>query len=352
MPTLTLPLVGDSPPVMPRDALYEITSRVLDAHSLGEAGRFLQGEARSLAKTHPQSAWVVTFRRLARVSKQGRALYSIFVKGNSKLPFYEFSTLPDFTCPGAGDCLDYCYSFKSWQYPEAWGRQVQNTLLLRFAPETILKAFLALPDTVQVWGLKTYYAQVPQTVWAEDALGTFYRKIVYVRKRRKKRILVGHEPTVLRLYVNGDFSSAADFAFWMEALRAKSAIRAYGYSKSWAIIWDYVRSGGVVPENYVLNLSSGEARQGVTRSQMRKLPFVRGDFLAVKTGYRPKGQKGNIGHSRYQDKNYHRAVREAARAAGLEKVFSCPGDCGACANGRHACGDMRFKDIVIVNGIH
>ena len=35
--------------------------------------------------------------------------------GNGKLPFYCFSSLPGVTCPGAGSCLDWCYSFKAWR---------------------------------------------------------------------------------------------------------------------------------------------------------------------------------------------------------------------------------------------
>ena len=53
--------------------------------------------------------------------------------GNSKLPFLSWSTLPGVNCPGAGDCwLDgtgFCYSPKSWRYPAAFARQLQNTIL-------------------------------------------------------------------------------------------------------------------------------------------------------------------------------------------------------------------------------
>ena len=45
----------------------------------------------------------------------GKLPYNVFKVGNSKLPFLNFSTLPGSTCPGAGECLNYCYSFKSWR---------------------------------------------------------------------------------------------------------------------------------------------------------------------------------------------------------------------------------------------
>ena len=64
--------------------------------------------------------------------------------GNMKLPFYAFSSLPGFDCPGAGACLygdneytpenfgkGWCYSFTGWLYPAAFFRQLQNSLLLR-----------------------------------------------------------------------------------------------------------------------------------------------------------------------------------------------------------------------------
>ena len=60
----------------------------------------------------------------------GKLPFSVFTVGNVKLPFLSFSTLPDVTCPGAGECLDYCYSFKAWRYPSAFFRQVQNTILM------------------------------------------------------------------------------------------------------------------------------------------------------------------------------------------------------------------------------
>ena len=57
--------------------------------------------------------------------------FSIFANGgNSKLPFVSFSTIPGATCPGAGDCLNVCYSFKAWRYPAAFFRQLQNFYLM------------------------------------------------------------------------------------------------------------------------------------------------------------------------------------------------------------------------------
>ena len=117
--------------------------------------------------------------------KRGPA-FSIFrAGGNSKLPFYAFSSLPGFDCPGAGDCLfneagefgkGFCYSFRAWRYPAAFFRQVQNSILIREDRQTLARAFQDIPA-------------------GKDWL------------RR-----------VVRLYVDGDFDSARTFAFWMDQI--------------------------------------------------------------------------------------------------------------------------------------
>ena len=60
--------------------------------------------------------------------------FTIFAKGNGKLPFFSFSAVPVFTCPGMGACESFCYSFKSWRYPCALYRQLLLTCLLYTSP--------------------------------------------------------------------------------------------------------------------------------------------------------------------------------------------------------------------------
>ena len=57
--------------------------------------------------------------------------YTIFTQGNNKLSYLSFSTLPIINCPGASECLTYCYSLKAFRYPGAFFRQCQNTLLMQ-----------------------------------------------------------------------------------------------------------------------------------------------------------------------------------------------------------------------------
>lgn len=223
----------------------------------------------------------------------------IFAKGNAKLPFYAFSALPFATCPGMGACKSFCYSLRSWRTPEPFARQVYNTLLLRFDREAIARAFRKLPYGVTV-----------------------------------------------RLYVDGDFDSLTTIDMWMGLMREREDIQAYGYSKSWDILWAWGQRNEW-PSNYALNISNGGVAQ-VSREAMMSLPITRGQFLAVPV----TGISKRAGHKRYDDPAYHQAVRSSALAMGLGKVFSCPGRCGQCASGEHACGNSAFKGVVIAIGIH
>ena len=105
--------------------------------------------------------------------------YSIFNKsGNKKLPFYTFSTLPLFSCPGMGICAKFCYSLKAWRYPSAFFRQLMNFILLDICPELIENAF--------------------------------------------HKIKLNSD---LRLYVDGDFKNASDLKFWMQLLEQRLDIK-------------------------------------------------------------------------------------------------------------------------------
>jgi len=213
--------------------------------------------------------------------------------GNIKLPFAEFSTLPGYTCPGAGKCLTYCYSYKAWRYPAAFFRQLQNTLIIGSGRYDLIEdAFMAIPRGAH-----------------------------------------------LRLYVNGDIDSLETLEFWFELLTSRPDVRAYGYSKSWDIFLEY---DGEFPTNYVLNISNGSAYDAddSKRNRLKSLPITRGEFIGVPIDHKLSGK--------YGAREYKSAVRESAS----EKGFLCPGRCGECTKTTHACGDMRFSNIPILIGIH
>lgn len=237
--------------------------------------------------------WQRSFDRLSDVFFTGTPRLTIIKSdGNSKLPFYAFSSLPGVTCPGAGECLKFCYSFRAWRYPDAFARQVQNAFLMRFYPDAIKAAFNAMPNGVD-----------------------------------------------FRLYVDGDFSSVSDVTFWFSLLRSRPSIKAYGYSKSFSEILGYV---GEYPINYALNVSSGHTHSDDVVSLIKTLPITRGEFRAVPVGFKVKS-------------NMHgtKVVNDALRIKANERIFPCPGKCGSCTGKGHACGMLdSLKGRVIAIAIH
>lgn len=242
--------------------------------------------------------WQSNFAKLARVLETGNVEYSIFaMSGNSKLPFISFSSLPGVTCPGAGDCLEFCYSFRAWRYPAAFMRQAQNAYLMR---------------------------------WHNDVIIHEFAKLAQSRP----------EGFDFRLYVDGDFANGADVALWMETLKAFPSVRAYGYSKSFAALLGY-GAFNTWPTNYMLNISSGHNASPEMLAYVKALPIVRGEFIAVSIGKKVK----STDHGKPET---NRALREAFKV----KAFTCPGTCGTCTGKGHACGMQALKNIPIIIAMH
>lgn len=222
--------------------------------------------------------------------------------GNSKLPFVAFSALPGIgACPGAGSCLTWCYSFKAWRYPAAFLRQLQNTILL--STESGREYILAALDTAAPASAETAQA--------------------------------------FRLYVDGDFRTAEELRFWMEALKARPWLAAYGYSKSLSEFMALAESGYIFPSNYLLNLSGGHKHGQAIADAIKSLPVYRGEFEAVSIGRKVKS-------SDHGKPETNKALREAYG----KKAFTCPGKCGECTNAQHACGSARFKGVPIIIAVH
>jgi hypothetical protein len=169
----------------------------------------------------------------------------IWQKGNGKLPFLHFSALAGAHCPGAGECLSFCYSLKAWRYPYGFARQFINSVLL------------STPGG---------------------------RAAILASLDKKARAAV-----TVRLYVDGDFNSVETLDFWMTALHARPHIKAYGYSKSFRILLAYE---GAWPENYVLNISSGHNSPAPIVEAVRALPIVRGNFIAAASVAAVKEERG------------------------------------------------------------
>jgi len=229
--------------------------------------------------------------------------FSIFASGgNSKLPFVSFSTIPGATCPGAGDCLDFCYSFKAWRYPTAFFRQLQNFYLMNSKK-------------------------------GRDIIASEFKSL----KLKKGKSFLN-----LRLYVDGDFRNVNDLTFWMNLLFLRPEIKAYGYSKSWKEFLIYDSLNLSFPKNYKLNLSSGSIHDDDVKKRMKKLSCVRGEFVAVEINKEYNSPLGN------RSKEYNKAVRDAING----RSFVCPGLCGSCTPSGHACGSDRFKGVTIAIATH
>lgn len=281
--------------LFPRKAQNRFVKAVLAAPTLAEAIAIIRAKSAEFPET-PAIGWNEALAMVSDGIETGAPRFKVITrKGNKKLRFASFSAIPVFGCPGAGACALFCYSLKAWQYPGAFARQLQNSLLLRFAPELVAQEFRALP---------------------------------------------GH--ITFRLYVDGDFDSLETVDFWFGLLRERSDINVYGYSKSWDIL-----AQREFPANYWLNLSSGARVQKTSVAELLTPPQTRGQFIAVETDYH-----GARGFERYRDKGYHRAVIDAAKSQGIDRPFSCPGTCHTCTKIGPACGIPQFKGRNIVIGIH
>jgi len=254
--------------------------------------------------------------------KNGPLHFSVFAPGgNMKLPFYAFSSLPGFDCPGAGACLygdneytpenfgkGWCYSFTGWRYPAAFFRQLQNSVLLRSKAgrETVANQFHEIPAG-----------------------------------------------RTLRLYVDGDFASLEILRFWLDLCKTRPDLSIYGYSKSWDLFLTLDKQNYSFPANYLLNISSGSRYGDKLKGKILQLDCTRGEFVAV-----PVARK-HIASKAYQDKGnagskeYRTEVLQKLKAMGHEKRFACPGNCGNCiARKEHACGSERMRGVTIAIGIH
>ena len=244
-----------------------------------------------------KKGWQANFAKLEQVMATGLPLYSVFaLNGNSKLPFVSFSSLPGVTCPGAGACLDFCYSFRAWRYPAAFMRQCQNAFLLRHNQPAIVQALQAANDTFK---------------------GQSYD---------------------VRLYVDGDFANANDVTFWFDTIKAFPLAKVYGYSKSFDAILSY---GKAYPSNYMLNISGGHNASPETIEKVKALPITRGEFIAVSIGRKVKGNE-------HGTPEINKALREAFKI----KAFPCPGTCRRCTGKGHACGMQALKGVPIIIAMH
>lgn len=225
----------------------------------------------------------------AFVPQRERRPWSVIsAKGNQKLPFASYSTLPMASCPSAGGCSvelvpslqrtvprpsagassaeaariraenaarplvkdGYCYSFTAWRYPDSFARQFRNCLAEFADREFAIYAGLRArgergptpPPRALAERVKLAYAGRAARSWH-----AFCRQIV--ERDLAPNILPAREggkPAFMRLYVDGDINSEDNIFEWMvvcaELQRTRlvagervlhPGIQVYGYSKCW-----------------------------------------------------------------------------------------------------------------------
>jgi hypothetical protein len=293
--------------------------------------------------------WIRDLGKLKQFILDGKPVFTVFAKdGNSKLPFLAFSSLPgENHCPGAGECLKFCYSFRAWRYPAAFCRQAQNSVLMQ--TNTGFQHIIDAIDQHKPDIAKDKIQKRIERITARDddiAGKEKYRLESEANERILYRLWSKLEkiPNTIdfRLYVDGDFSSAGNVLTWMNILENRAWLNAYGYSKSWEQLLDYAKeTGNAFPSNYLLNLSSGSKHTAKTKDKIKQLNIVRGEFIAVNVGYNVKSSMHN-----------NRAHKAKLRQLHDKASFQCPGKCGTCTSKGHACGSDRFKGLDIIIAVH
>lgn len=294
--------MANKPAIFPRSAVMAFLTLLAAASTLEECLAIIEAQIDRFPQDRPgakSKTWRAAFRHLVDGLRDNGVPYNIFRPGNTKLPFWCFSVVPIFTCPGRGECEQFCYSLKAWQYPSALARQIQNWLLLRFRRRAVADAFFEIPQ--------------------------------------------GH---TIRLYVDGDFASMADLAFWFRLLFARPDIDVdtndtYGYSKSLHLFDQWAAQGLPFPPQYRLNLSDGSRFDGTELfERVGALPVVRGIFAAV-----PLAKNYGTNKAKMESREYHAAVRQAIIDRFGRRGVSCQIKCdsGACAE-RHWCHHLSARN--------
>jgi hypothetical protein len=288
------------PPKMPLVKQFEIARQVIETRTLANHPIEWSAECSICSGTKWRGTWADHWHKFQKFLSTGIPQFSLFIKGNDKLPFQAWSALPVITCPGMGDCANWCYSFGSLRNPAVFFRLLQNTILMLDRSPLIWDAYQAIKEKDVRW------------------------------------------------FVDGDINSMQTLEYLFELVSSRPDITAYGYSKSWELFLAYSRTGKPFPNNYELNTSSGSKYSDLVRRQMAKLPIWRGDFIALPSAHKMPDRRTDPKAYR----TYAAELKQTAKANGIAKAFVCPGKCGDCLPTGHACGSKSMKGVSVIIGIH
>jgi len=235
---------------------------------------------------------------------------TLFSDGNAKLKFLNWSTMPKVNCGGAGSCLTFCYSMKALRQPNVNARWIANGILENESFEII-----------------------------EDALRWNLNRPKY--KKGSKDVID------FRLYNDGDFQNLEKMINWFDVLNKFPQLQSYAYSKSLHLFKNFIDVYGAVnvPDNFVLNLSSGiHPLYKPLKKTLSKYDFVRGEFIGIDLGKKVKPTE--------LTKEQKKELRQKAFDMGFKKAFACGGICQSCTSKGHACGMKKLNGVAIVTPIH
>jgi len=235
--------------------------------------------------------------------------FNVFKHGNGKHPFINYSTIPVTNCPGAGNCVNYCYSKNSMRFPLAVCSWLQNQIL------------------------ENHYFNL-----IEISFNNFINQSKYKKAIENKGFIN------FRLYNDGDFRTKEILIKWMELLRSYDpSVKCYGYTKSLHFLKALAIEQYNFPSNYLTNISLGGKYDALKDSSLIKnLSIYRGEFISHKMDKVFKTSKG------YQKQDY----KDIKKAYKKDKIFICPLVCNSCSGAGHACGSDVFKDKKIIIPIH
>ena len=175
--------------------------------------------------------------------------FNVFKHGNGKHPFINYSTIPVTNCPGAGNCVNYCYSKNSMRFPLAVCSWLQNQIL------------------------ENHYFNL-----IEISFNDFINQSKYKKAIENKGFIN------FRLYNDGDFRTKEILIKWMELLRSYDpSVKCYGYTKSLHFLKALAIEQYNFPSNYLTNISLGGKYDALKDSSLIKnYPFIGVNLLAIK----------------------------------------------------------------------
>lgn len=251
----------------------------------GHLDQLLSNLQRRIPKLKGQ--WKTAAKKYLLFLRTKEAQFSVITFGNMKHRFHNFSHLPVVTCPGMGECRNYCVSLKGLRRPIVAFSWLQNTTLIEstFGRKIIAEQFLQLP-----------------------------------------------QGATFRVNNDEDFRTTGILKFWMRLFNKRPDITVFCYTKSLKIHLDFFKKGNVFPDNYVVNVSTGGKYPALEDEAVKILPCVRGKYIGV----------DNLKGRTRQD--YANAIKKATNP----RTFPCPGNCWKCTGSGPVCANKDRKfDVAI-----